>query len=504
VNLSGAVAAPLLRAWCAPRAWRFALALDDVAMTQRTTLARILRAGSATGYARSLGLRADDRLDAFRAKVPVIDYAAIEPWIEAQRSGDTAALSPGRTRCYEPTSGSSGTIKRIPYNDALLGAFRSAFAIWAHDLLTRALRLRSGRTFMSVSPPLVDADAFDDDREYLGGALRLLLGRFIVTPPRLREPVAFRDALACALVAAHDLEVVSVWNPSYLLILLEHFESHRERLLPALPVDRRRLLSADPLCWQEVWPALQLVSCWTAEAAAAPARRLAGYLPQARLQGKGLLATEAPITVPLVQAGGNLPLIDEVFLELEDDDGRLHLLEDAEDGADYGLLVTQAGGLLRYRLGDRVRVRGRHRGTPLLEFAGRADAVSDLVGEKLGEPFVARLIAGSVRADAFCTLLPLLPEAGRPRYCLLTDDPNPELARLLEEGLGQAFRYREARLLAQLDALEVVVRPDMRRCVHAALIVSGMKAGDIKDRALIPSLLVARQIYRGLGQRLTA
>jgi hypothetical protein len=48
------------------------------------------------------------------------------------------------------------------------------------------------------------------------------------------------------------------------------------------------------------------------------------------------------------------------------------------------------------------------------------------------------------------------------------------------------------------------VRPDMRRCVHDALIASGMKAGDIKDRALIPSLLVARQIYRGLGQRLTA
>ncbi len=504
MNLSGAVAAPLLRAWCAPRAWRFARALDDVAMTQRRTLARILLAVSATGYARSLGLRADDSLDVFRTKVPVIDYAAIEPWIEAQRRGDRAALSPGRTRCYEPTSGSSGTIKRIPYNDALLGAFRSAFAIWVHDLLTHALRLRSGRTFMSVSPPLVGGDGFDDDREYLGSALRLLLGCFIVTPPRLREPAAFRDALACALVAAHDLEVLSVWNPSYLLILLEHFESHRERLLPGLPVDRRRVLSADPLCWQEVWPALQLVSCWTAEAAAAPARKLAGYLPQARLQGKGLLATEAPITVPLVHAAGHLPLIDEVFLELEDGDGHLRLLEEAEDGADYALLVTQPGGLLRYRLGDRVRVSGRHRGTPLLEFAGRADAVSDLVGEKLGEAFVARLLAGSVRADAFCTVLPLLPECGRARYCLLTDDPNPELPRLLEEGLGQAFRYREARLLAQLDALEVVVRPDMRRCVHAALIVSGMKAGDIKDRALIPSLLVARQIYRGLGQRLTA
>jgi hypothetical protein len=91
---------------------------------------------------------------------------------------------------------------------------------------------------------------------------------------------------------------------------------------------------------------------------------------------------------------------------------------------------------------------------------------------------------------------------GRPRYCLLTDDPNPELARLTGRGLSQAFRYREARLLAQLDAVEVRVRPDMRRCVHDALIASGMKAGDIKDRALIPSLEIARQVHLRSDRRL--
>ncbi|WP_288130283.1 GH3 auxin-responsive promoter family protein [Accumulibacter sp.] len=502
MSRSGKLAAPLLRAYCAPRAWRFARALEDVATTQRRTLARILRAVVSTGYASSLGLRADETLDTFRTKAPIIDYAAIEPWIAAQRSGQIAALAAGRIRCYEPTSGSSGEIKRIPYNDALLGAFRSTFAIWTHDLLRHALRLRSGRTFLSVSPPLVGETGLQDDREYLGGVLQSLLGRFLVTPPRLRDPAAFRDALACALVAAHDLEIVSVWNPSYLLILLEHFEVHRERLLPTLPAERRALLSADRLSWQEVWPSLQLVSCWTAEAAAAPARQLARCLPQALLQGKGLLATEAPITVPLIEAGGALPLIDEVFLELEDDHGGLHLLAEAEDGAEYALLVTQAGGLLRYRLGDRLRVCGRHRDTPLLEFIGRADAVSDLVGEKLGEAFVARILAENARADAFCTVLPRLPEVGRPRYCLLTDDPNPELARRLEEGLSQAFRYREARLLAQLDAVEVRVRPDMRRCVHDALIASGRKAGDIKDRALIPSLEIARQVHLRSDRRL--
>ncbi len=147
------------------------------------------------------------------------------------------------------------------------------------------------------------------------------------------------------------------------------------------------------------------------------------------LQGKGLLATEAPITVPLVQASGCVPLVDEVFLELEDNSGRFHLLTEVEKSKEYSVIVTQPGGLLRYRLGDRVRVSGRYRGTPLLEFVGRADVECDLVGEKIGEAFVAKALSAIAHPDAFCTLLPLLPEAGRPCYCLLTDDPNPGLAR---------------------------------------------------------------------------
>ncbi len=500
----GAVAAAALRAISAPRARRFARALEDVASAQRATLARIVRACAATGYGRAHGLAADDRLESFRAKTPVVDFAAIAPWIAAQRAGEAAALAPGRTRCYEPTSGSSGATKLIPYNDALLRTFRGLFAVWAHDLLTHALTPRSGRTFMSVSAPVRRDDGFVDDREYLGRSMRALVGRFIVTPPRTRDPEAFRDALACALVAAGDLEIASVWNPSYLLNLLDHFEAQRERLLPRIAPERRAVLARDPIVWCDVWPSLQLLSCWTAAAAAVPARALAERFPRAMMQGKGLLATEAPITVPLVRADGCVPLVDSVFLEFEDAAGRFRLLDEVAPDAEYAVIVTQPGGLLRYRLGDRVRVTGRYRDAPLLQFVGRADAVSDLVGEKLGDAFVAPVLERILRHGAFRTLLPLLPETGRPRYCLLTDDPNPDVARMLEEAFTQAFRYREARLLAQLDAVDVISRPGMRVTVHDALVAAGMKAGDIKEQALVTSPDVARRVHAYVGQRIVA
>jgi len=182
------------------------------------------------------------------------------------------------------------------------------------------------------------------------------------------------------------------------------------------------------------------------------------------------------------------------------------LLHQAEEGGEYALVITQAGGLLRYRLGDLVRVEGRYRGTPLLRFAGRADAVCDLVGEKLNETFVAQALRKSAGAHAFYMLLPVLPESGRPHYWLLTDDPRPALAQAMEDALMHAFRYREARWLDQLGALEVFMQRDMRRAVHDALAASGIKAGDIKDRALLPSLELASRVRARLlsGQRAPA
>lgn len=496
----GKLAAPVLRAYCAPRAAAFARALDDVALAQRSVLRRILEAAATTDYARTLGLdgNAGVDVDAFRARAPICDYAALLPWIERGRTAAVAAIAPGRVRGYEPTSGSQGAAKRIPYNDALLRSFRALFAIWAHDLLTHVLRPRSGRVFMSVSPRLGAAHGLEDDRDYLGWPLRALLGPFLVMPRRAPGPIApsdFRDALARTLLARTDLEIVSVWSPSYWLVLMQHIEARREALLPSLGPRLRQLLERDPVPWTEVWPRLQLVSCWTAAAAAAPAAALARRLPHATLQGKGLLATEAPITVPLTEAGGCAPLADEVFLELEDDQGGMHLLHEVEVQRTYSIIVTQAGGLLRYRLGDRVRAVGRYRSAPLLEFAGRVDAVADLVGEKLHEDFVASALRDVVRDGGFATLLPLAAADGPARYCLLTDDSGAALGRALDTALRRGLRYAEARALGQLGELEVIARREMRRAVHDFFAARGVAAGDIKDRALIVELDVARQLH---------
>jgi hypothetical protein len=210
-----------------------------------------------------------------------------------------------------------------------------------------------------------------------------------------------------------------------------------------------------------------------------------------------LLATEAPITVPLVAAGGCVALLDEVFVELVAPDGTSHLLHEAREGHEYALLLTQAAGLLRYRLGDRVRVTGRYRDAPLLEFVGREDAVSDLVGEKLSEEEVAAALRSLLADGAFALLIPDA-DATPARYRIVTDARDARLAERLDTLLRRGHRYGEARALGQLAAPTLCALPDARRFVHDWLIADGMAAGDIKDVALLRPLARASRLAAAL------
>lgn len=68
-----------------------------------------------------------------------------------------------------------------------------------------------------------------------------------------------------------------------------------------------------------------------------------------------------------------------------------------EVGAHYEVVVTNRGGLYRYRLGDVVRVEGYHLRAPILAFAWRRGTVLDLAGEHATE---AQVLAAVEQASA--------------------------------------------------------------------------------------------------------
>src|SRR5262249_38089834 len=150
-----------------------------------------------------------------------------------------------------------------------------------------------------------------------------------------------------------------------------------ERLLSDIGQDRvNELRHADPRKPNTIWPNLLVISCWGEIAAALALEDLRTRFPAVCIQPKGLLATEAFVTFPFAD---RYPLaIESHFFEFIDSQGTAIPTEKVQEGEEYEIVVTTAGGLWRYRLGDRVRVTGWLEKTPSLTFLGRRGNVSDL------------------------------------------------------------------------------------------------------------------------------
>jgi hypothetical protein len=124
---------------------------------------------------------------------------------------------------------------------------------------------------------------------------------------------------------------------------------------------------------------------------------------------------------------------------------------------------------------------------------GRADAVSDLVGEKLAATRVTAVLDvalpplfGGVR-PRFAMLAPEWEAPPAYRLFLETDAPDERLAEAaeaIERALWEGFHYRYARELGQLGPVRAVRVREGARQYEARCMALGQRAGDIKPADL--------------------
>ncbi len=478
-----------------PHAQKFRKALANPQEAQAIVRAEILNRLIESEYGKHLGIESV----ADWHRIPIVNYDDIEGWIipEADRPySRKSLLTPEPILFYEKTSGSRGPAKLIPYTKSLRRSFNHLFCVWARDLILHSPQFRTGKVYFCISPQLGKGEAprgLADDSEYLDGWLRSLVSPFVVSPPglnRLQDPEEFKEKLCTALLIEDKLEIISIWSPSFLKVHLDYIQTHRmrlrEKLGKGISGDRSRLLLEEEIPWSQLWPELKLISCWDSARAANKAQFWRSLFPGTMVQGKGLLATEAPMTLPLIEASGFVPLLDEVFFEFEDSEGKIYPLEEIEKGGVYSLIISQKGGLYRYRMGDRVCVSHFYGQTPCLEFLGRGGKTSDLVGEKLSEDFVQEVLDNlGLEKTFFKSLAPaIIPTE---HYILLLDkaeDPAEEIGSRLDAALMRSPHYRQARLLGQLGTARVLVSPKILEIVTLYKTRSGSKWGDIKNDVL--------------------
>lgn len=359
---------------------------------------------------------------------------------------------------YEMTSGSTGAKKQIPYTKSLLKSFQNMFLLWAHDLVFHSgLHLESGKFFMSVSPKIGEESG--DDRKYLSPFLNVLLSPFIVSHPDSHHAGSgeeFLNKISKDLREASELEIISIWSPTYLLSLLDKIG-------------------------EPDWPKLKLISCWADAQAEKSADILKKKFPGVLVQGKGLLSTEAPITIPWTEAGGHLPLVTETYIELLDGEDIIPLHE-AKIEKEYVVLTSQFNGYLRYNTHDRIRVIGFYHKTPVFKFLGRSGQTCDLAGEKFSEELLREIFPENIL---------FVPDFRR--YVVIT-----ESSALIEQRLHSIFHYDLARKLRQLEEVKIIQVKNPSEVWTTFCQSQGMRLGDIKEKILISDFKQAEKFLAWL------
>ncbi len=423
---------------------------------QWKTLKTILRHNRKTDFGQRHAFTEIDSIRAYRENVPVTSYEDYQPAIDRIANGEKHVLTRNSVQKLEPTGGSTGSSKRIPYTEDLLRRFQQGIRPWVVNLFLTYPGLFRGKAYWAISPAQQQQEetpggipvGFDRDSEYLSSGMSSLIEQILAVPhdvKALSRMDSFRYVTLLFLLSCRELTLMSVWHPTFLTLLLDPLSSWEDRLIrdlqegtiqrapSGIPEPLRskleQQLQADPsrarelaflfegnypdatrsdetnrrTLYERIWPELTVISCWADGPAERFVEDIRKRFPGVNLQPKGLVATEGILTVPIGDGQRKLPALDAHFLEFRDssesDERSIRTVDELEEGQSYSVILTNGGGLYRYQLFDRVTVTDHYGACPVLQFDGKEDHVSDLFGEKLN----AKYVEGAVQ-NAFSRL----------------------------------------------------------------------------------------------------
>jgi hypothetical protein len=509
----------------APAFARFGRALERPEETQLQLLRNTIARNAGCAYGRLHGFSGIRTYEEFALRVPLVNYDDVEPWIRRIVKGEGNVLAAETVTRLVPTSGSSGARKLIPFTAGLQREFDAAIAPWVCDLYRGHPSMLGGPAYWSITPALQTDRTesavpvgFDDDSGYLGGVKKHLVNKVMAVQPEVRlvtDMKVFRYVTLLCLLRARDLRLISVWHPSFLTLLLDALQFEFEDLVSdistgcckyenALPAEVVRTLKLRPLSRRAaeletaditnavtLWPLLKTVSCWGDGSAELALSGMRQRLPGVYVQAKGLLATEGVITIPF--RGTHPAAVCSHFFEFIDAADRVCRLHELCLDETYEVVVTTAGGLWRYRMGDFVRVTGFAGQTPTLRFLGRNNGVSSLFGEKLSEIFVSDVVQKALEITRIKPCFAMLaPDEGGDgcAYTLYLEGPLHEnLAETLDRMLRENPHYAWCRDLGQLQPARIFsISENGYEVFVKRSTEKGARAGEIK-----PALLSVRK-----------
>ena len=478
--------------------WRFLRTLSNPRKVQEQTLKKILAYYQGTQFGKELALTTDKQYSHFK-NIPIHNYEDLKVYFDQEFEHFSKRILKEMPICWELTSGSSGVKKKIPYTKEIFNCFQDLVLIWLSDLLANGPQYKGGKIFFSISPKSVtdENNTIEDDLEFLPKIIATPLSKLFINPKGLKEIHDHHDykmILALSLLEQRSLEIMFIWSPTYLLSLIDFIKKNQEVLFKTAQAgeylnfkfqfqpETLNLLEKK-LDFSLIWPELQFISCWADASSSLFINQIKALFSKVMIQPKGLIATEAVMTIPLEDPTGCFPLLRHNFYEFMDEMNNIFPIWELEKNKEYNIIISNLSGLLRYEIGDRVKVVSYYKKTPQLEFVGRAKVV-DITGEKLNELVIQNIFSKLNTNNEKSFMFPVILD-DEIYYQCLTNSPDENYAQKLERELLEIFHYQESRRNNQLQHIRVQRIEDILDVYYEYFVSQGMILGDIKFSCLI-------------------
>ncbi len=526
-------------------------AIADPRAAQLARLRSLLAENATTEVGRRFGFDAIADFDAYRAAVPICTWDDVAPSVARMIAGERNVLVAEDPFFYATTSGTTGRRKLVPVTARFVDECRVANKLLYRATLKAMPQLLKGKRLSLRSPrtePLGRGLEAGSITVALGGGFEDEEGLFDAVPVDVFfvEDFAARYLLALRFALQEHVTVASAVNPSTLVLFARTLAEHGEALAAALddgslgvevavPEVRARLQARawrDPTAaarvrasiaahgharMRDALPHLAGLVCWKGGSAPWYLAQLAESYGALPVLDYGYCASEGCFGAPVGVEGAASVLVPhghviELAPEEELEDVRAGrrptvLLDEAEPGRRYGVIVSTGAGLYRYDMNDIVEVTGRVGRAPLVVFRHKAGAMASLTGEKVGEAHVVDAMAkAGFHGAGFCAAPTMSPEGARWIVAIDAGASAPgdlgELARRFDAGLRAANEEYDAKRksLRLLPACAVLLPAGAVVAHRAARVAAGAPDAHVK----VPHLSADGQLLLALGIERTA
>ena len=218
---------------------------SKIRKTQVKILLEILKTNKNTEYLKNFETESQilnienekELIEKFQNKIPVVNYEDIKEFVEKEKVGKSNVLLSDKIKLFELTSGSTSDVKYIPYTEKFLKSYMNGVFAWIYNLYQNNKRLFFGSSYWSVSPILKRKAVtsggirvgIEDDTSYFDKVSGFFLNKLFTVPKEIKNIQNMEDFLlitAVFLLLSENLAMISVWSPSFLMILLDFIEKN--------------------------------------------------------------------------------------------------------------------------------------------------------------------------------------------------------------------------------------------------------------------------------------